>query len=99
MPGPSCSSREATVWGLVSEGDGPLFAAQDDLISLAGRMRFAGCRLPSLISLTEKEANAKVAVASSNVCFLLSFLLEGSLRFLFASFVVLRLWKPSTSML
>ncbi|KAF3580590.1 hypothetical protein DY000_02031503 [Brassica cretica] len=67
LPGPSCSSREATVCGLVSEGDGPLFAAQDDLISLAGRMRFAGCRLPSLISLTEKEANAKVAAASSNV--------------------------------
>ncbi|KAF3555683.1 hypothetical protein F2Q69_00014449 [Brassica cretica] len=38
LPGPSCSRRESTVQGLVSEGDGPLFAAQDDLISLAGRM-------------------------------------------------------------
>ncbi|KAF3552956.1 hypothetical protein F2Q69_00013531 [Brassica cretica] len=45
----------------------PSPVTQDDLISLAGRMRFAGCRLPSLISLTEKEANAKVAVTSSNV--------------------------------
>ncbi|KAF2566278.1 hypothetical protein F2Q70_00026428 [Brassica cretica] len=67
LPGPSCSRRESTVQGLVSEGDGPLFAAQDDLISLAGRMRSAGCRLPSLASPTEKEAYAKVAVASSKV--------------------------------
>ena len=33
----------------------------------------AGCRLPSLTSSTEKEAYAKVAVASSKVCFVLSF--------------------------
>ncbi|KAF2604885.1 hypothetical protein F2Q70_00026429 [Brassica cretica] len=58
LPGPSCSRQESTVQGLVSEGDGPLFAAQDDLISLAGRMRSSGCRLPSLSSPTEKEAYA-----------------------------------------
>ncbi|XP_013594595.1 PREDICTED: uncharacterized protein LOC106302682 [Brassica oleracea var. oleracea] len=51
----------------VPEGDGSLFAAQSDLISLAGRMRYAGCRLPSLASSAEKEAYAKVAVASSKV--------------------------------
>ncbi|KAF2530555.1 hypothetical protein F2Q70_00029592 [Brassica cretica] len=67
LPGPSGSRRESTVWGLVSEGDDPLFAALDDPISLAGRMRSAGCRLPSLTSPTEKEAYAKVAVASSKV--------------------------------
>ncbi|KAF2540284.1 hypothetical protein F2Q68_00032404 [Brassica cretica] len=49
------------------EGDGSLFAAQGDLISLAGRMRSAGCHLPSLASSAEKEAYAKVAVASSKV--------------------------------
>ncbi|KAF3510501.1 hypothetical protein F2Q69_00009202 [Brassica cretica] len=42
-------------------------AATRDLISLAGRMRSAGCRLPSLASSDEKEAYAKVAVASSKV--------------------------------
>ncbi|KAF2551940.1 hypothetical protein F2Q68_00033897 [Brassica cretica] len=52
---------------LVPEEDGSIFAAQDDLISLAGRMRSAGCRLPSLASSAEKEAYAKVAVASSKV--------------------------------
>ncbi|KAF2567055.1 hypothetical protein F2Q68_00026631 [Brassica cretica] len=41
---------------LVSEGDGSSFAAQSDIISLAGRMRFAGCRLPSLASSVEREA-------------------------------------------
>ncbi|KAF2536013.1 hypothetical protein F2Q70_00027102 [Brassica cretica] len=51
----------------VSEGDGSSFAAQSDLISLAGRMRSAGCRLPSLASSVEREAYAKVAVASSKV--------------------------------
>ena len=53
------------------KGYGSLFAAQSDLISLAGRMRSAGCRLPSLASSAEKEAYAKVAVASSKVHFLL----------------------------
>ncbi|KAF3594351.1 hypothetical protein DY000_02022059 [Brassica cretica] len=67
LPRPSCSRRESTVRGLASEGDGPLFAAQDDLISLAGRMRSASSRLPSLASATEKEAYAKVAVVSSKV--------------------------------
>ncbi|KAF3538342.1 hypothetical protein F2Q69_00021504 [Brassica cretica] len=52
---------------LVPEGDGSLFAAQGDLISLAGCMRSVGCHLPSLASLAEKEAYAKVAVASSKV--------------------------------
>ncbi|KAF2570596.1 hypothetical protein F2Q70_00003628 [Brassica cretica] len=51
----------------VSEGDGSSFAAQSDLISLAGRMRSAGCRLPSLTSSVEREAYAKVVVASSKV--------------------------------
>ncbi|KAF2538054.1 hypothetical protein F2Q70_00005787 [Brassica cretica] len=51
----------------VPEGDGFLFAAQRDLISLAGRMRYAGWWLPSLASSAEKEAYAKVAVASSKV--------------------------------
>lgn len=87
LHGPSRSRRESTVQGLVSEGDGPLFTAQDDLISLAGRMRSAGCRLTSLTSPTEKEAYAKVAVASSNVCFLLYFLLKCALRFLSVSLV------------
>ena len=73
LPGPSCSRRESTVRGLPSRGDDPFFAAQDYLISLAGRMISAGCRLPSLTSSTEKEAYAKVAVASSKVCFVLSF--------------------------
>nr|VDD35645.1 unnamed protein product [Brassica oleracea] len=88
LPGPSGSRRESTVRGLVSEGDDPLFAALDDLVSLAGRMRSAGYRFPSLTSPTEKEAYAKVAVASSKVRFLLSFLLEDALRFLFVSFVM-----------
>ena len=99
LPGPSRCRRESTVPGPVSEGDGPFFVAQDDLISLTGRMRSVGCRLPSLTSLTEKEAYAKVAVVSSKVCFLLSFLLKGALRFLFVSFAFFRLWKPLTSML
>ncbi|XP_013639716.1 PREDICTED: uncharacterized protein LOC106344981 [Brassica oleracea var. oleracea] len=60
LPGPSLPR-------FVSEGDGSLFAAQSDLISLAGRMRSAGCRLPSLASSVEREAYAKVAVASSKV--------------------------------
>ncbi|KAF2575562.1 hypothetical protein F2Q70_00004077 [Brassica cretica] len=51
----------------VPEGDGSLFAAQSDLISLAGGMKSAGCPLPSLASSAEKEAYAKVAVASSKV--------------------------------
>ena len=58
----------------VPEGDGSLFAAQGDLISLAGRMRSAGCRLPSLTSSAKKKAYAKVAVASSKVRFSPSFL-------------------------
>ncbi|KAF3486505.1 hypothetical protein F2Q69_00054481 [Brassica cretica] len=49
-----------------SEG-GSSFAAQSDLISLAGRIRSAGCRLPSLVSSVEREAYAKVVVASSKV--------------------------------
>ena len=53
--------------------DGSLFAAQGDLISLTGRMRSAGCRPPSLASSAEKEAYAKVAVASSKVRFPPSF--------------------------
>lgn len=57
-----------------TENDDPSFAAQDDLISLASHMRHAGCRLPSLTSSIEKEAYAKVAVASSKVRFLLFFL-------------------------
>uniref|UniRef100_A0A0D3D3P7 Uncharacterized protein n=1 Tax=Brassica oleracea var. oleracea TaxID=109376 RepID=A0A0D3D3P7_BRAOL len=60
LPGPSRPR-------LVPKGDGSLFAAQGYLISLAGRMRSAGCRLPSLASSSEKEAYAKVAVASSKV--------------------------------
>ncbi|KAF3600280.1 hypothetical protein F2Q69_00035376 [Brassica cretica] len=67
LPGPSRCRRESTIPGPVFEGDGPLFAAQDDLISLPGRMRSVGFRLPSLTSLTEKEAYAKVAVMSSKV--------------------------------
>ncbi|KAF3536857.1 hypothetical protein F2Q69_00023735 [Brassica cretica] len=63
-----CRSSRAALPGssrptLVPEGDGSLFAAQGDLISLAGRMRSAGCRLPSLASLVEKEAYAKVTEA------------------------------------
>ncbi|XP_048599850.1 uncharacterized protein At3g60930, chloroplastic-like [Brassica napus] len=60
LPGPSHP------W-FFSEGDGSSFAAQSDLISLAGRMRSAGCRLPSLASSVEREAYAKVDVASSKV--------------------------------
>ncbi|KAF3549363.1 hypothetical protein DY000_02008430 [Brassica cretica] len=66
LPGPSHPR-------FVPEGDGSSFAAQGDLISLAGRMRSAGCRLPSLASSAEKEAYAKVAVASSKVHFPPSF--------------------------
>ena len=51
----------------VSEGDGSSFAAQSELISLAGRTRSAGCRLPSLASSVERDAYAKVVVASSKV--------------------------------
>ncbi|XP_048605659.1 uncharacterized protein At3g60930, chloroplastic-like [Brassica napus] len=57
LPGPSRPR-------FVLKGDGSLFAAQGDLISLAGRMRSAGCRLPSLASSAEKEAYATVAVTS-----------------------------------
>ncbi|KAF3524670.1 hypothetical protein F2Q69_00048828 [Brassica cretica] len=60
LPGPSRPR-------FVPEGDCSLFASQGDLISLAGRMRYAGCRLPSLASSAEKEAYDKVAVASSKV--------------------------------
>ncbi|XP_013669490.1 uncharacterized protein At3g60930, chloroplastic-like [Brassica napus] len=60
LPGPSRPR-------FVPEGDSSLFAAQGDLISLAGRMRSAGCRLPSLASSVKKEAYTKVAVASSKV--------------------------------
>ena len=57
-----------------TENDDPSFAAQDDLISLPSRMRHEGCRLSFLTSSIEKEAYAKVAVASSKVRFLLFFL-------------------------
>ena len=57
LPGPSR-------FRFVPAGDGSLFAAQGDLISIAGRMRSAGCRLPSLASSAEKEAYATVAVTS-----------------------------------
>ena len=60
----------------VSEGDGSSFAAQSDLISLAGHMRSAGCRLPSLASSVEREAYAKVSVESSKVRFTPSFYLK-----------------------
>ncbi|KAF3510174.1 hypothetical protein F2Q69_00007852 [Brassica cretica] len=60
LPGPSCPR-------FVSEGDGSPFAAQSDLIFLAGRMRSAGCRLPSLASSVKREAYAKVAVESSKI--------------------------------
>ncbi|KAL0836810.1 hypothetical protein Bca101_088700 [Brassica carinata] len=69
LPGPSHP------W-FFSEGDGSSFAAQSDLISLAGRMRSAGCRLPSLASSVEREAYAKVDVASSKVHFSPSFYLK-----------------------
>ncbi|KAF2619176.1 hypothetical protein F2Q68_00039040 [Brassica cretica] len=67
-----CRSSEGDLPGpsrprFASEGDGSSFAAQSRLISLAGRMRSAGCRLPSLASSVEREAYAKVAVASSKV--------------------------------
>ncbi|KAF3557634.1 hypothetical protein F2Q69_00011010 [Brassica cretica] len=67
-----CRSSEGSLPGpsrprLFPEGDDSSFAAQSDLISLAGRMRSAGCRLPSLASSVEREAYAKVAVASSKV--------------------------------
>ena len=62
LPGPSRPR-------FVPEGDDSSFAAQSDLISLAGRMRSAGSRLPSLASSVEREAYAKVAVASSKVRF------------------------------
>ncbi|XP_013632729.1 PREDICTED: uncharacterized protein LOC106338254 [Brassica oleracea var. oleracea] len=50
-----CRSSEGDLPGLsrprfVYEGDGSSFAAQSDLISLAGHMRSAGYRLPSLAS-------------------------------------------------
>ncbi|KAF3532288.1 hypothetical protein DY000_02039511 [Brassica cretica] len=60
LPGPSRSR-------FVPEGDSSFFVAQGDLISHPGRMRSAGCRLPSLASSAEKEAYAKVAVANSKV--------------------------------
>ena len=69
MPGPSRPR-------FVSEGDGSSFAAQSDLISLAGRMRSAGCLLPSLASSVEREAYAKVAVVSSKVRLSPSFYLK-----------------------
>ncbi|KAF3534352.1 hypothetical protein DY000_02039888 [Brassica cretica] len=40
---------------------------QDDLVSLARRTRSVGCRPPSLASLDEEGAYAKVVVASSKV--------------------------------
>ncbi|KAF2535610.1 hypothetical protein F2Q68_00019925 [Brassica cretica] len=49
LPGPSHPR-------FVSEGDGSSFAAQSDLISLAGGMRSAGCRLPYPASSVEREA-------------------------------------------
>lgn len=54
LPGSSRSEQESTVRRLAIEGDGLLFAAQDDMISLAQRMRSAGCRLSSLTSPIEK---------------------------------------------
>ena len=69
LPGPSRPR-------FVPEGDGSSFAAQSDLIPLAGRMRSAGCRLPSLASSVESEAYAKVDVASSKVRFLFTLFLE-----------------------
>ena len=69
LPGPSRPR-------FVPEGDGSSFAAQSDLIPLAGRMRSAGCRLPSLASSVERESYAKVDVASSKVRFLFTLFLE-----------------------
>ena len=51
------------------KSDGPSSVGQDDLVLLARRTRFTGCRPPSLDSPEEEGAYAKVVVASSKVSF------------------------------
>ena len=69
MHEPSRPKRESKGWKIVLEGDGPLSMGQGDLVSLACRTRSMDCRPPSLASLDEKGAYAKVVVASSKVVF------------------------------
>ncbi|KAF2591918.1 hypothetical protein F2Q70_00038502 [Brassica cretica] len=64
---PPRSKRELKGWKLVLEGDGPLSMDQGDLVSLARCTRSMDCRHPSLASLDEEGACAKVVVASSKV--------------------------------
>lgn len=79
---PPRSKRESKGWKLVLEGDGPLSMNQGDLVSLARRTRSMDCRHPSLASLDEEGACAKVVVASSKVDFVkLCIFLLGVLRY------------------
>ncbi|KAG2247247.1 hypothetical protein Bca52824_086875 [Brassica carinata] len=65
----SRSKRESKGRRFVLEGDSPSSVGQDDLVSLARRTRFVGCRPPSLASPEEEGSYAKVVVASSKVGF------------------------------
>ena len=69
MQEPSRSKRESKGWRLVLEGEGPSSMGQDDLVSFARRTRSVDCRPPSLASLDEEGAYAKVVVTSSKVGF------------------------------
>ena len=69
MPESSRSERESKGWRLVFYGNGPLSMGRGDLVSLACRTRSMDCHLPSLASLGEEGAYAKVVVASSKFRF------------------------------
>ncbi|KAF3534673.1 hypothetical protein DY000_02041256 [Brassica cretica] len=80
MQEPSRSKRESKDRKFILEGDGPLSMGQDDLVSLARRTRFVGCRPPSLGSPEEEGAYAKIVVASSKGDFLFWIVLSDASR-------------------
>ena len=100
MHEPSRSKGESKGWELVLEGDGHLSMGQGDLISLARRTRSMECHPPSLASVDEEGAYAKVVVASSKVGFVeLYVFLLGVLRHCLLRFPLSRIWKLLTSLL
>ena len=69
MEEPSRSKQKPKGRKFALKSDGPSSVGQDDLVLLARRTRFTGCRPPSLDSPEEEGAYAKVVVASSKVSF------------------------------
>lgn len=67
-------------WIFAHEGDGPLFMTLDDLVCLTLCTRPQGCRSPSLSSLEEKEAYAKLATLNSKVSLEVTLIADSFIR-------------------